>query len=187
MPCTPVATTDRLLIRRPEPADAAAVFRRYSADPEVTRLLGWPRHQRLADTQAFIEFSDQQWSDWPAGPCLMERRDNGVLVGGTGLSFESATVASTGYVLARDQWGQGLATEALRAMTALAAGLGVIRLYALCHTAHPASWSVLEKCGFSREDRLEAHTLFPNLDSKGPLDVFCYARYWSEQAARRNG
>ena len=34
--------TERLVLRRPRPADAQAIFARYSSDPEVTRLLGWP-------------------------------------------------------------------------------------------------------------------------------------------------
>ena len=78
-------------------------------------------------------------------------------------------------MFARDAWGYGYATEALGAMVSLAAGYGRTRLYALCHTEHQASWRVLEKCGFTREGILQAHTTFPNLSPK-PLDVFSYAR-----------
>ena len=68
----------------------------------------------------------------------------------------------TGYVLARDAWGQGYATEALAAMVNVAHETGVRRLYALCHAGHRASWRVLEKCGFVR-DREAVDVEFPNL------------------------
>ena len=97
-------------------------------------------------------------------------------MGATGLAFESSWCASTGYVLARDAWGQGLATEALAAMVDLAAKTGVIRLYALCHVDHAASRRVLEKGGFECEGRLRRQTMFPNMGVLGPQDAHCYSR-----------
>jgi len=167
--------TLRLVIRRPAAADATAIFERYAGDHEVTRYLGWPRHRSVDDTRAFLAFSDAEWDRAPAGPYLIESRDGRVL-GGTGLGFESDACAATGYVLARDAWGRGYATEALAAMAALARQLGVRRLYALCHPEHTASWRVLEKGGFIRESTLARHSEFPNLRPGTLLDVFCYVR-----------
>ena len=167
--------TPRLVLRPPEFADCELILERYASDPEVTRYLGWPRHRTIDDTRAFVEFSRHEWQRWPAGPYLAWSRD-GRLLGGTGLAFETPTRAATGYVLARDAWGCGLATEALAAMTALAGRLGVRRLYALCHVAHEASWRVLERGGFTREGVLRRHSEFPNLAPGEPADVFCYSR-----------
>lgn len=167
--------TSRLLLRRPRPDDAAAVFDRYANDADVTRFVGWPKHRSVADTQAFLAWCDAEWKRWPAGAYLICRRDDGGLLGSTGLSFEAPFRASTGYVLAQDAWGRGYATEALQAMASLAPGLGVQRLYAICHVDHRASWRVLEKCGFAREGILRRYAEFPNLASPGPADVFCYA------------
>jgi RimJ/RimL family protein N-acetyltransferase len=36
--------TPRLLLRKPEPADAERVFVAYAQDPEVTRYLTWSPH-----------------------------------------------------------------------------------------------------------------------------------------------
>ena len=168
--------TTRLVLRRPSTRDAEAIFARYAGDPDVTRFVGWPRHQSVADTRAFLDFSDAEWEQWPAGPYLIESRADGTLLGGTGLGFETHYRAVTGYVLAKDSWNHGYATEALQAMIELAGQLGVARLYALCHTRHRASWHVLEKCGFTREGTLQQHSKFPNLAERGPSDVFCYAR-----------
>ena len=98
------------------------------------------------------------------------------LLGGTGLSFKSLTCAVTGYVLARDAWGHGYATESLQAMVDLAGKLGVKRLEALCHIDHRASARVLEKCGFQLEEILREHTEFPNLAPGQKSDVLSYVR-----------
>ena len=82
----------------------------------------------------------------------------------------------TRYLLSRDAWGRGYATEALRTMVELARDAGVLRLYALCHTAHAASARVLDKAGFAREGTLRRYFVFPNLSPGEPLDVLCYAR-----------
>ena len=157
-----IATT-RLLLVRPTADVASEVFERYASDPEVTCYLSWPRHQSIADTQAFLNFSASEWERWPAGPYLIRSLDDGRLLGGTGLGFESAEQAATGYVFAKDAWGKGFATEALRAMVDVARQTGVSSLYALCHPQHRASSHVLEKCGFTREVEWSQLTEFPNL------------------------
>jgi RimJ/RimL family protein N-acetyltransferase len=166
--------TPRLRLVRPRPEDADAIFSRYGSVEEVTRYLGWPRHHDIEDSRAFITFSDAEWARWPVGPYLAW--NGNTLVGGTGLSFETPWRAATGYVLARDAWGQGYASEMLAAMVDLARDLKVARLYALCHPAHQPSRHVLERGGFTFEGVLRAYAMFPNLDSTAPGDCACYAR-----------
>jgi RimJ/RimL family protein N-acetyltransferase len=168
-------TTERLLLRRPVAADAEAMQHSYAGDAEVTKLLGWPRHLSVDDTVAFISWSDEAWSIGPAGPYVIADRQD-VIIGSTGLDVETAHRAGTGYVLARDAWGRGYATEATRAMANLADQLGIGRLYALCHPDNRASVRVLEKAGFSFEGVLRRHTVFPNLDPACAHDVECWAR-----------
>lgn len=168
--------TARLRLRKPVLADAETIFHRYASDPEVTRYLSWPTHRDVIDTQAFLAWSDADWEQWPAGSYLVFSQEDGRLLGGTGLSFQSPTVAITGYVLARDAWGLGYATESLQAMVELAQRLGVLRLKAICHADHRASAHVLEKCGFQREQIRRGALAFPNLISQKRWDVFSYVR-----------
>jgi [ribosomal protein S5]-alanine N-acetyltransferase len=167
--------TERLLLRRPTVDDAEAIFRRYAGDPDVVRYVGWPRHETVDATRGFLQFSEAEWTRWPAGPYLIESRNDRQLIGGTGLSFETPQRAATGYVLAKDAWGQGYATESLRAMIDVARSVDLIRLDALCHVEHQPSWHVLEKCGFAREGVLKRYAEFPNLAPGMPCDVACYA------------
>ncbi len=167
--------TSRLVLERPVATDLEAIFRRYASDPDVTRFLAWSRHRSLTDTQAFFEFSEAEWNRWRAGPYLIKSRADGMLLGSTGLAFETPYRASTGYVLAKDTWRKGYATEALRALLQIAPTVGIRRLYAVCHTEHGASRRVLEKSGFLLEGILRRYSEFPNLSLGEPLDVFCYA------------
>jgi ribosomal-protein-alanine N-acetyltransferase len=158
--------TARLLLRRPQPDDADAIFSRY---------LGWKQHGSVADTREFLAFSDSEWQRWPAGPLLAFARDGGQLLGCTGLAFETPLRAGTGFAFAKDSWGKGYATEALTAMVALARTLGVRRLHAFCHPEHKPSAKVLERCGFEREGLLRRHSPLPNLGGADPCDVLCYS------------
>ena len=167
--------TARLLLRKPRCDDAQAIFDGYSGDAEVTRYLGWPMHTSIDDTHAFLEWSEAEWERWPAGPYLICTPRDERLLGGTGLQFEVPFRASTGFVLARDAWGQGYATEALIAMRELATSLGVRRLYAMCHPEHRASCRVLEKGDFELEGTFRRVVEFPNLDPGVPADARVYS------------
>ena len=155
--------TERLVLVKPEASDAKAIFERYAGDAEVTRLLGWPRHVSISDTDAFLTTSAAAWERWPAGPYLIRLRETNELLGGTGLDFHGSDRASTGYVLAKDAWSRGYATESLRSIVMLAPTLGVTQLSALCHPSHVASQRVLRKCGFVHDEQGTQQVVYPNL------------------------
>jgi [ribosomal protein S5]-alanine N-acetyltransferase len=167
--------TARLLLRRPLASDAHAVFARYAGNPAVTRYLGWRTHSSVVDTQLFLIGCDAEWQNTGVGPYLLQSRETGQLLGSTGLQLLSPQQAATGYVLARDAWGRGYATETLHAMRDLAQRMGVLRLTAVCHPEHYASSRVMQKCGFTREGTLRAHVQFPNLEPGVASDVACYS------------
>ncbi len=172
-----VLITQRLRLRPPRPDDAEAIFASYASDPQITRLLGWPRHTQIEHTHAFLRFSEVEWARWSAGPLLVESRASGELLGSTGLAFESEHRASTGFLLTPQARGFGFATEALAAVTTVAKARGVHRLYALCHTSNGSSVRVLDRCGFRNEGVLKKFLVFPNLGDAQPQDVFSFVGY----------
>jgi RimJ/RimL family protein N-acetyltransferase/dihydrofolate reductase len=178
--------TERLILRRPRPEDAQAIFDRYASDPEATHWMSFPRHRTVAETREFLASSESEWERSPGGPYLIESRADGRLLGGTGLRFETERRAETGYILARDAWGKGYATEALRAVIDAAETAGVARLEALCHPDHVRSSHVLEKCGFVREGLLRRHSVLPNL-ADVPQDMYSYARILEPSGPGRSG
>jgi len=47
-------STARLLLRKPQPEDAAKIFERYAADPDVVTFLNWRVHSTKDDTRRGI-------------------------------------------------------------------------------------------------------------------------------------
>jgi ribosomal-protein-alanine N-acetyltransferase len=169
--------TERLTLRAPRNTDAEAVFQSFAASPAVTRYVAWPRHRSVEDSAAFLAFSAREWANWPAGPYLIFSRASGELLGSTGFGFTARDQAETGYVLAENAWGHGYATEALRAVIAIARNLWVTRFVAHCHPDHVASIHVLEKCGFVLDPALRELHEFPNLQPGRKQPVLCYVRF----------
>jgi len=169
-----IVETERLVLRRPRVSDEPAVFSRYASDPEATRYMSFPTHRSLDDTHAYLQWSDGIWARWPrAGPMLVFARDGVTLLGGAGIVNDSETLAQIGYILARDAWGRGYASEALVACVEAARAAGVRRLEAGVHVDHHPSRRVLEKAGFAREGTRPG--LFPNLPPEVTRDAALYA------------
>jgi RimJ/RimL family protein N-acetyltransferase len=140
------ARTERLLLRpgwaEDAPALAAAI-----ADLMIVRNLAsapWPYD--LRDAEAFLAAPRD-----PVLPSLLifERTDGEpLLAGACGLGRRPSGNIELGYWIARSHWGRGFATEAGRALIAIARALGLERLEASHFLDNPASGRVLEKLGF---------------------------------------
>jgi ribosomal-protein-alanine N-acetyltransferase len=163
-------------MRPPSSEDAAFIFERYAGDPDVTRYLSWPLHRSIDDTKAFLQFSKESWEEWQAGPYLIWSLGSGRLLGSTGYAMQTPETAVTGYVLARDSWGNGYATEALSAMVNEASRMELECLTAYCHPLNTASIRVLEKCGFTRDADNDQKVTYPNLGSGDLNDALCFVR-----------
>ena len=87
----------------------------------------------------------------------------GEAVGGIGIEpgvDVERVSAEIGYWLGRTHWGRGIATEALRAVTAEAfRAFDVMRIFALPFANNAASIRVLEKAGYSLEGRLRQSSI----------------------------
>lgn len=152
----PVIDTPRLTLRKMSMRDAPDVYQ-YARDEEVARHVLWDAHRSLWDSRAYIRFLQHQYR---AGlPCswAIVLRETGRVIGTIGyMSYsEENAMAEIGYSLARDQWGQGLMTEALSAVLDEAfRALKLNRVEALHFTDNPASGRVMEKCGMKHEGHM---------------------------------
>jgi RimJ/RimL family protein N-acetyltransferase len=162
--------------------DADVAYRRWARDIEVTRYLSWPTHESVDDTRGFFSTLAGAWERSEAYVWVICERGEDSRADPSALG----TVAlrpldhgwDTGYVLAREVWGQGVATEALDALTRwVAEEARIHRFWAVCHPDNPASARVLEKVGMRFEGTLRRWMVFPNLGPE-PRDVDAWARVW---------
>lgn len=166
--------TDRLILRHPSLADAAAIYE-FGRDPEVARYMDWPRHTSIQDAIEVLESFAAQWESGSEFCWAITTKTENTAIGLIACRIESPK-ADFGYVLNRRYWGQGLATEAVRAVVAWVMSLPEIdRIWATCDTENLASARVLEKVGLWREGTQPRSTIRPNL-SPTPRDTFIFAK-----------
>lgn len=172
---SPLIHTERLTLRPPRMEDAAAIYGSYARDPEVTRYLVWTPHRSLAETEEFLRGVTTVSGGDPNYHWAVTERGGGDTARGMIALRRDGHRADFGYVLARECWGRGYMTEALRAVLGFAFTLpGLYRVWAVCDVENVASARVMEKAGLRFEGVLRRHTVHPNLGPE-PRDARCYA------------
>lgn len=113
----------------------------------------FPYPYELHHARTFLTWISQQ-----ASPTVWAIEVDGEAAGGIGVELHSdveRVSAEVGYWLGEAHWGKGIATEALRAITAEAfRRFEITRLYAVPFADHIASVRVLEKAGYVLEGRM---------------------------------
>ena len=166
--------TERLVLRIPSLADAEAIFNSYAQDESVLRYLIWLPHQNIQETEAFLADCVVAWKNTSRFPYVIILRDSDEVIGMIEIRLNDFK-ADVGYVVSRQHWGKGVATEALRSLVDWALRQpAIFRVWALCDVDNPASARVLEKVGMQREGLLRRQTIHPNISDE-PRDSYCYA------------
>jgi ribosomal-protein-alanine N-acetyltransferase len=170
----PTIETERLVLRLPVPADAEAIFNSYAQDTEVAHYMIWRPHENIAETERVVAGCIAAWEGEARFPYVITLKENGALVGMIEIRIDTFS-ADVGYVLAREHWGQGLMSEALKPIVEWALSQeSIFRVWASCDAENAGSARVLEKAGMQREGLLRRHTIHPNLSAE-PRDCYCYA------------
>ncbi|HEY0266144.1 MAG TPA: GNAT family N-acetyltransferase [Rhizomicrobium sp.] len=144
-------TTARLTLRPQEQADAPALFAILN-DAQAMRFWHRPAIARPAVAEELVR---EQQAAMAEGLCrYWTVLEGGDAIGSVDLSLIEGGSAELGFLLRRDRWGLGLASEAAGA--AIAHGFGPLRLDGLAaatQAGNEAAARVLEKNGFALRDR----------------------------------
>lgn len=148
-----ILETDRLILREFVLADLDAFFRMVS-DPDVTRFIGVGAKTVEAARTVLVERTMQDYRKHGYGRWATVLKSTGDVIGFTGLKhLEEFGEVDLGYRFFKEHWGQGLATEASRAVLAYGFDrLGLERIAAFADIENKASIRVLEKLGFRFEN-----------------------------------
>ena len=153
--------TERLLLR-PLTLDDLDDMARFLSDPETMRFIGVGGTRTRAQAQATLEWMIETLEQQGFGHLAAERKDDGVLVGRSGLNVWNPTnwtitrldeaqgpvEIEIAYLFGRQHWGHGYATEAASAIRDWAfANLDLERLIALIYPENVRSIRVAEKLG----------------------------------------
>jgi len=142
--------TDRLLLRRWQPADHEP-FARLNTDAEVMRY--FPARLSRTESDALAGRADALFDQHGYGLWAVQRHDNDAFIGFTGLAPMPSGVPGSGEVevgwrLARDAWGHGFATEAATAALRVAfEQLGLAEVNSITAAINIRSIRVMERLG----------------------------------------
>jgi RimJ/RimL family protein N-acetyltransferase len=155
--------------------DASLIFDRYARDSDVTRYMAWRRHENIGTTREFLKRCLSVWEVGSAFPYVVLLKEDDELMGMIEIRVEKHR-AEIGFVLAKQNWGNGYMTEAARAIVDWTIKQdGIFRVWALCDIENRASARVLEKIGMQREGVLRRWSMSPNI-SEEPRDCYAYAK-----------
>ena len=161
--------TERLLLRPGWPDDAAALTAAIGSEAIVLNLSKVPWPYDVRDAEAYLG-RDRAVSE---ADMLIFLRTRGAprLIGGIGLARDGDEMV-LGYWIVPSCWGLGFATEAGRAVIAMAQdSLRIERITGRHFTDNPASGCVLEKLGFVRTGQLD---LLYSEARGGEAPALCY-------------
>ena len=162
-----ILETDRLILRHLLPTDLDSLFALYS-DQEVRRYFpeGTLTYQ---ETREELEwFLNGHPENYELGLWATIHKETNQFIGRCGLlpwTIDQRSEVEVAYLLGKEYWGQGLGTEAARAIVKYGfETLGLSRLICLIDRDNQASIKVASKIGMSFEKEGE--------DEKGPFLLY---------------
>jgi len=155
----PELETERLVLRRFDPADAAFVLGLLN-EPSFIENIGDRGVRTLDDARAYLEQGPlAMYRQHGFGLWCVQTRAGGQAVGMCGLlKRDNLPDVDLGYAFLPAYWGQGLALEAASATLRHAAQrFGLTRVIAVVSPGNSASIRVLEKLGMRYEGLYRMH------------------------------
>jgi RimJ/RimL family protein N-acetyltransferase len=170
-----VIETERLLLRLPGAGDSEAVARAM-ADEEVMRFIGLGTTTSFAESSAHVDWMQRAWREDGFGAFIVARKSDEETVGHVGLfawdpaewrpgiraEIGDRAEIELGWMLSRDAWGCGYASEAAAGVRDWALReVRPRRLISLIHPENVRSTRVATKIGEHRETTVTTYLGVP--------------------------
>ena len=169
----PILSTPRLILRALRPNDLDDLYE-YASDPEIDRLTPWKHYESMEDAHENLNEFLADYEQFGMGAWGIEHRSDQRLIGIANFSRPHPINrrVEMGYTIARAYWGQGYATEAVKALLLFGINqMDLVRIEAVCLPEHRASVRVLEKAGMQFEGLLRSYQVWRGQ----PCDLLMYA------------
>ena len=173
--------TDRLILRRYVSGDAAAMYKNWASDSEVTKYLMWQAHSCQEVSQNITDdwvkqYSNNNYYHWAI--VLKENGDEPIGDIAVVHMNEEVSMMHIGYCIGRTWWHQGITSEAMKVvMFFFFEEVGANRIEARHDPRNPNSGGVMKKCGMKYEGTLHS----ADRNNQGICDISYYALLKSER------
>ena len=177
--------TERLILRVFTLDDAPAMYQNWANDPDVTRFLTWPPHGNNRITKDLLDewiahYTESDYYQWG-----IASKENGEVIGSIAVVRlnESIDEAELGYCCGKAWWGQGIMTEACRAVIRYLFEEVSCKRISACHDINnPASGRVMQKSGMQYEGVLRR----AGRNNQGIVDIAVYSILQEEFRAQND-
>ncbi len=150
--------TERLMLRRFRPDDAAAMYNNWASDDEVTKYLMWPTHSSIEVSEYVTNdwvnsYSKDDYYQWAI--VLKENGDEPIGSISMVNSNENLSMVHIGYCIGRKWWHKGITSEAMKALIDFFFDVvEANRIESRHDPRNPHSGNVMKKCGMKYEGTL---------------------------------
>jgi len=146
--------TQRLILRRFTINDAASMFNNWASDEDVSKYMRWRQHENIEETkmrinQWLLDYNRESFYIW-----VITLKESHEPIGSIGLFIidENDLCGDVGYSIGKKYWGQGITTEALKAVLGFAfENIGFNRIETYHSINNAASGRVMQKSGMTFE------------------------------------
>ena len=147
--------TDRLLLRQFIMEDAAAMYKNWANDPEVTKYLTWPYHVNVEVSKGVLSdwagrYSEADYYQW----AIILKENGDEPIGSIAVVHKNDHIGMVhiGYCIGKRWWHKGITSEALHALLKFFfEEVGVNRVESRHDPRNPNSGKVMLKCGLQYE------------------------------------
>jgi len=148
----PTLETERLILRKLRLEDAKDVFE-YASDPEVAKYVTWETHKSIEDSINLIKFTHERYEKKEGIIWGIVYKENNKVIGTCDiLPVTKHFRSEIAYALARNYWGKGLMTEAVKEVIRFGfERMNLNRIQAMCIPENIGSYRVMEKVGMKYE------------------------------------
>lgn len=167
--------TERLILRQFTVDDAAAMFKNWASDDEVTRFLTWPTHTGVEVSRSVLDdwvasYGREDFYQWAI--VLKELGNEPVgSIGAVSLN-DDLSLIHIGYCIGRSWWHRGITSEALsRLLDFFFDEVGANRIESRHDPRNPHSGMVMKKCGMHYEGTMRS----ADRNNQGICDCSWYA------------
>ena len=146
--------TERLLLRKIKDGDYKIAYKEWCSDPDQVKYTIHGIHKNEEVTKKVYDRWIEEYSDPKTLRWIIVLKSNNEPIGTIDINNSMAKFSSVepGYVIAKKYWGNGYATEALKAvMKYLFEELEVELVYAEFMEDNIGSGRVMEKCGMKKD------------------------------------
>ena len=153
---TTTLAAEKVILRRFEISDAAAMYHNFYSDPDAMRFLPWNVHAEISETARhlagyIVGYSNADFYAW-----TITRKDDSEPIGFLDTAVdETINAIKIDYGIGKAWWHKGYTSDALAvAIRFFVKDVGANRIYATHDPRNPNSGLVMKKCGMKYEGTL---------------------------------